>query len=185
MAVTHPARKRWTYEDVQRLPDDGKRYELIDGELYELPAPNEPHQRAQRNIIVLILPEVGRVNVEWYASPTSVFLGSDDRAVEPDLIVFLPDGRATRGYRGIEGAPDLLIEILNPSDPEHDRVRKRRLYAEAGVREYWIVSPEARTVKVLVLTDGAYARHVRASGDELVTSTILPGLSIPASKVFA
>lgn len=185
MAVTHPTRKRWTYEDAQRLPDDDKRYELIDGELYALPTPNEPHQRAQRNIIVLILPEVGRAHAEWYASPTSVFLGTDDGAVEPDLLVFLPEGRATRSYRGIEGAPDLLIEILNPSNPEHDRVRKRRLYAEAGVREYWIVSPEAGTVEVLVTRDGAYATHVRANGDETVASTVLPQLSFPASQVFA
>ena len=77
------------------------------------------------------------------------------------------------------------MEILSPSNPGHDLVAKRRWYAEAGVREYWIVSPEAQLVEVLVLEDGAYRTLARAAGDEPVASSVLPGLSFPASAVFA
>ena len=183
MTVTETARS-WTYEDLQRLPDDGRRHERIDGELYELPTPNEPHQRAQRNLIVLILPEVTSLGAEWYASSTGVFL-PDGKMLEPDLLVYLPGGRAARSHRGIEGAPELVVEILSPSNPEHDLTEKRAWYAEAGVREYWLVSPEARLVEVLALEGGAYRTLVRARGDELVRSSVLPGLSFPASAAFA
>ena len=77
------------------------------------------------------------------------------------------------------------MEIISPSNPGHDLVAKRRWYAEAGVREYWIVSPEAQLVEVLVLEDGAYRTLARAAGDEPVASSVLPGLSFPASAVFA
>jgi Uma2 family endonuclease len=73
---------------------------------------------------------------------------------------------------------------LSPSNPEHDRITKRALYARGGVKEYWLVSPEAATVEVLVLDGAAYRTHLRAGGDERVTSTVLPGLSFPAAAAF-
>jgi Uma2 family endonuclease len=81
--------------------------------------------------------------------------------------------------------PSLLLEVLSPSNPQHDRLRKRALYARAGVREYWIVSPEAAVVEVLVLEGDKYRTLVRASADELVTSLVLPDLTFAASAVFA
>lgn len=184
MVAIRPAGS-WTYEDLLAMPDDGKRYELIDGELYELPTPNEPHQRASRNLIVLALPEIIRVGAEWYHAPTSVFLPlGRERVVEPDLLVYFRGGAASRSHRGVEGAPDLVVEILCPSNPEHDLREKRAWYAEAGVREYWLVSPEAMMVEVLVLERGEYRTHVLARGSEPVTSVVLPGLTFPASAVF-
>ena len=85
MAVTRRA-GTWTYEEMQLLPDDGQRYELIEGELYELPTPNEPHQRVSRNTVALVLPEVTRLGAEWYASSTSVFLPGG-QMLQPDFLV--------------------------------------------------------------------------------------------------
>jgi Uma2 family endonuclease len=182
MAVTRPAR-RWAYGDLFKLPDDGKRYEIIEGELYELPPPSEKHQRVSALAIQVILPEVMRLGARWYHAPTGVFMAGAD-PVQPDLLVLLPDNPAPISERGVEGAPDLVVEILSPSNPKHDRITKRRLYARGGVREYWLVSPEMEVVEVLLLEGDSYRTHVHASGDELVTSTVLPDLSFPASALF-
>ena len=183
MVISQP-RRRWTYEDLFHLPDDGKRYEIIDGELYEMPPPGLRHQRILALLIELILPEGRKLGGRWFPSSTGVFLPPDERLLEPDLLVVLPGGGASYSERGIEGAPDLVVEVLSPSNPEHDRVDKRRWYAEAGVREYWIVSPEAAIIEVLALEGDLYRVHVRAGDDELVTSTVLPELSFPASEAF-
>ena len=82
-------------------------------------------------------------------------------------------------------APALVIEVLSPSNPEHDRITKRALYARGGVPEYWLVSPEAAAIEVLVLEEDGYRLHLRAGDDEVVTSTVLSELSFPASAVFA
>ena len=186
MAVDQPTTKKWTHDDLLALPDEGARYELIDGELYELPMPNEPHQRASRNLIILLLPAATQDGAEWYHAPTRVYLPPDgERGVEPDLLYFFPDGNTSRSYRGIEGALDLVVEILSPSNPEHDEEDKRTWYAQAGVREYWIVSPEFRAVEVLVLEGGEYQTLVLARGEDPVTSTVFTELRFPAAAIFA
>lgn len=183
MAVTKPA-GQWTYGDLFRLPDDGRQYEVIEGELYELPPPGERHQRTSALIIQMILPSVARLGARWYHVPTGVFI-SGAEPVQPDLLMLLPGNQASVSERGIEGAPDLVVEILSPGNPKHDRVTKRLLYARGGVREYWLVSPEAEAVEVLVLKGDSYRTHVYARDDESVTSVVLQGLSFPASALFA
>lgn len=182
MTVTNEARQ-WTYEDLFSLPDD-KRYEIIDGELYEMPGANSDHAIAIANVIAVLLPVVRRLAGRVLTAPLDVFLlGANP--VQPDVLVLLPDQLDLISRRGIEGAPALVVEVLSPSNPAHDRVRKRDLYARAGMREYWIVSPEAAIVEVLALEGGAYRLHVRAGGDETVTSSLLPELTFPASALFA
>ena len=183
MAVTKPA-GTWTYEDLLDLPDDGRRYEIVDGELHEMTGPNLDHGSAVMNLIELLLPVVRSLGARLFTAPVDVFFPGAN-PVEPDLIVLLPDRLALRSKRGIEGAPSLLVEVLSPSNPEWDLITKRALYGRGGVPEYWLVSPEAATVEVLVLAGDLYRTHVRAGGDELVTSPLLPGLSFPASAVFA
>jgi Uma2 family endonuclease len=182
MATTTPART-WTYDDLFGLPE-GKRYEIIGGALYEMPAPSLDHAATVMNLIALLLPVVTSLGGRIFTAPVDVFV-ADGQPVQPDIMVLLPRSLGLMSKRGLEGAPDLLVEILSPSNPEHDRIRKRALYARGRVPEYWLVSPEAATIEVLVLEGDVYRTLVRAGGDEPVRSVVLPELSFLASAVFA
>lgn len=176
--------KRWTYDDLALLPDDGKRHEIIDGVRYEMPSANADHARTVMNLILSAFgPVVQALGGRLFTAPLDVFLPDAD-PVQLDLLVLLPEQLGLVSKRGSEGAPTLVVEVLSPSNPEHGRITKRALYARAGVREYWLVSPEAAIVEVLVLEGDRYRTHVRAAGDEPVTSTVLPTLQIPAAVAF-
>ena len=143
MAVTK-RENRWTYEDLFNLPDE-KRYEIIEGVLYEMPSANWEHGEIIMNLIWLLHPLARRIGAYLHTAPQDVFLPDAD-PVQPDLFLLLEDQQGLITKRGVEGPPALVIEVLSPSNPEHDRIRKRALYARGEVREYWIVSPEAATV---------------------------------------
>jgi Uma2 family endonuclease len=176
--------KFWTYEDLLALPSDGRRYEIIAGVLYEMPSPNRTHGRIVMNLILYVFgPIIEQLGAHLYTAPMDVFLG-DANPVQPDLFLLLPDQFDLESNRGIEGPPALLVEVLSPSNPEHDRITKRALYARAGVPEYWIVSPEAAIVEVLVLDGDRYRTLARVGGDERIPSTVLPELDCLASAVF-
>ncbi len=176
--------KRFTSELLERIEGDpGNRYEIIDGVLYEMPAPNSEHALAIINLIATWLPLVRALGGKILVAPLDVFV-AEGNPVQPDVIVLLPDRLHLLTLRGIDGPPNLVIEVLSPSNPEHDRLTKRALYARGGVPEYWLVDPEAAAIEVLVLNGGVYRTQVRAAGDELVTSPLLPGFSFPASAAF-
>ena len=174
----------WTYEDLLALPDDGKRYEIIEGVLYEIPGPTAQHVTALVNLITLLISILQRLGGRWYPAPFDLFVPGAD-PVQPDLLVILADGKARVVNRGVERAPDLVVEILRPSTRGRDVLTKRALYARAGVREYWIVDPIARTIPILVLDGDAFHEHATALGDDPVSSPLLPGVSFPAAAVFA
>lgn len=182
--TTADATRTWTYDDLMKLPDDGKYYEIIDGELYEMPAPKAAHQLILAVLFELLLGEAKRLFGRVLPGPVGVFMPGAD-PVQPDLLFLTSEHLGLISERGIEGAPDLVIEILSPSNARHDRTRKRAIYEQGGVPEYWIVSPEAETIEVLVLEAGKYRPLVRAGYDERVTSAVLPELSFPASAAFA
>ena len=175
--------KYWTYDDLFGLPDDGKRYEIIEGVLYEMPAPNLAHARLIMNSIAIFLPLIEGLGGRLYTAPVDVFM-ADANPVQPDLMLLLPDQLHLESKRGIEGPPALLVEVLSPSNPEHDRLVKRAVYARGGVLEYWLVSPEAGSIEILVLDGDRYRTHARVGGDESLTSTILPELHRPVSAIF-
>jgi Uma2 family endonuclease len=176
--------KAWTYEDLLTLPDDGRRYEIIEGVLYEMPAPNTDHAQLIMNLIELVFsPVVRAIGGRLFTAPVDVFLRGAS-PVQPDLLVLLPGQLRLISKRGIEGAPALIVEVLSPGNPEHDLVTKRLLYARAGVAEYWLVSPEAALIEILALDGDHYRTHARVAGDDLLTSTVLPALSCPVSAVF-
>jgi Uma2 family endonuclease len=176
-----------TIDDYQSFPDDGKRHEIIDGEHYVTASPNLRHQAISRNLTVLIgsfLREhpLGRL----FAAPSDVYLSRFD-VVVPDLLFVSSARDAVLAAKGIEGAPDLVIEILSPSTRKTDERTKRDRYARFGVREYWIVDPELETIKVLELGAAGYAppREWALERGERVSSPLLPGLEIPLDQVFA
>jgi Uma2 family endonuclease len=183
MATTSYA-KTWTYEDLLTLPDDGKRYEIIDGELFEMPAPTFEHSTAVMNLIALFLPVVTSLGGLIRTAPLDVFMQGAD-PMQPDIVILLPDRLHLIRSCGIEGPPNLVVEVLSPSNPEHDRIRKRLLYARGGVDEYWLASPEAAIIEVWVREGNSFRLFVRAGGEEPVRSKIFGDLSFPASVVFA
>ena len=183
MAITKPA-GTWTYEDLFSLPDDGRRYEIIEGELYEMPAPNWDHAVTIVNLLALLIPVVQSLGGQVVTAPLDVFFEGAD-PVQPDIVVLLPDSAAIGAGRGVEGAPDLMIEILSPSNRGHDLLTKRALYARAGVREYWILDPASRTVEILALDRDAFHIAQRALGDDAVISSLLGDATIPLAAVFA
>ncbi len=175
---------RWTYDDLRALPDDGKRYEIIEGVLYEVTGPGGKHVAALIKLNTLLLPYVEAVGGMLVNPVVDVFFSGAD-PVQPDMVILLPDGPAWISTRGIEGPPDLIVEVLSPSNRGHDILTKRALYGRAGVREYWLVDPEARTIDVLALSSDALHSRGITAGDDRVTSALLPDLSFPASAVFA
>lgn len=175
--------KYWTYDDLFDLPED-KRYEIIEGVLYELPAANSAHAVIIMNLIVKVLsPVIFALGGQLLTAPLDVFLRGGN-PVQPDLLVLLPDQLGMISERGIEGVPALLVEVLSPSNSRHDLVTKRALYARAGVRKYWIVSPEAMIIEILTLDGEVYRTHARLAGDEPITSVLFPAIATPTSAIF-
>ncbi len=188
---------KFTYEDYLLFPDDGKRHELIDGEHYVTPSPSIwsmarvnsiKHQRISRRLVTAFENFLKHHSGgEIFFAPTDVVL-SDQDVVQPDLL-FVSAARASLITETcIQGAPDLMIEILSETTRKSDEIIKRKLYARHGVGEYWIVDPELETVKVYHRS--ASGEHVRAAElaretDATLTTPLLPGLTIPLAEIFA
>ncbi len=173
----------WTYEDLLALPDDGKRYEIIDGALFEMTGPNRLHAQALMNLILWLGPIVRGLGGAIFAAPFDVFFPGAD-PVEPDLLVMLPGGGAVVSDRGVEGAPDLVVEVISPSHRSHDTLTKRALYGRGGVREYWIVDPAARTLEIFTLDRDAL-HSIRVWSDDETAASPLLDRGIPLFEVFA
>jgi Uma2 family endonuclease len=138
---------RWTAEMVRAIPEDGNRYEVVDGELLVTPSPTWDHQRIVVGLLEALLPYVRSVGVgEVMISPSDVELDPHG-LVQPDVFVHgLADGRPPKDWN--VGAPLLLVvEILSPGTARADRTTKRRRYQRAGIPEYWIVDLDARTIE--------------------------------------
>jgi Uma2 family endonuclease len=179
--------EEWTYEDYLTLPEGGPfRYEIIDGELCMTPSPNTKHQKISRNILHFIDSFLRQNTVgEIFYAPYDVVFSQDPLQVaEPDLVFVSKARAAIITEKNIQGAPDLLIEILSPTTAANDRRVKRTLYERFGVPEYWIVDPEAETVQVFRLSDGRYGTCLEFRKEDALDSPLLPGLSIPLSGVF-
>jgi Uma2 family endonuclease len=146
-----------TYQDFCALPDDGRRYEILDGDLYMSPSPGPQHQRIAGRIYAILDAHVRKAGLgEAFPAPLDVLL-EEHEIVEPD-VVFVSRARASIiTEANIRGVPDLLVEILSPSTKSRDIRDKRNIYARCGVPWYWIVDPEARTLLELQLVGGAYA----------------------------
>lgn len=173
----------WTIEDYAQLPDDGYRYELIEGDLYMSPAPTTVHQRTLRRLLVrLDAHAVASGAGETFVAPCDVLLPSGG-VVQPDLLFVTTEQRDIVGPRNIAGAPNLVVEILSPGDLDHDRVRKHALYARNGVREYWIVDPAARTIDVFVLGTDGYDPAARSGPGDIARSLVLDDFTVAIDDV--
>ncbi len=171
-----------TYDDLVQVPEDGNRYEIIGGELVVAPAPIPLHQRVSKRAFLLLdgFVETRGLGEVFYA-PLDVQLGDHD-IVEPDLVFIARERLAIVERTRVIGVPDLLVEILSPLTRIRDEALKARLYAEAGVAEYWIVDPDERTLRVFVLEDERYA--LLPPEPNGVHSRVLPGLVVDVAALF-
>lgn len=145
--VSAAERKHWTVADWEVLPDDGKRYEIIDGELFVTPAPIPDHQRLAFEVAVRLAEYLRRAPVgEMMMSPADIEL-AEDTVVQPDVFVVpLDAGRRPRTWREITRLL-IAVEVISPSTARVDRIVKRGRYQRAGVGEYWIVDGQARLIE--------------------------------------
>jgi Uma2 family endonuclease len=175
---------RLTYEDFLALPDDGKRYEILDGELAVTPSPATRHQITSINLESILHTHVKqhRLGTVLHA-PMDVILDAHT-IVEPDILFVSAGRRAIIQEHAIVGPPDLLIEILSPTTSRRDRGIKATLYARFGVEHYWIVDPVDRTVDVYARAGTAYGTPVRYAHDAILRPTIFPELAIDLSEIW-
>jgi len=173
-----------TYEDYETFPDDGNRYEIIDGEVSVSPPPITPHQWASGELTWFLGSYVrARGLGHIFYAPFAVRLGPHD-VLEPDVLFISEAKMALVDCRGMNGLPDLCIEIASPSTRSRDRTVKYERYAYFGVPEYWIVNTDAQTVEVFAIENHTYALLGIACGDEVIASRVLPDLELRASALF-
>jgi Uma2 family endonuclease len=186
MAV--PLDQRLTYRDLLRMPDDGPRYELIDGEAYIIPGPDAEHQTLLLDLAIALKQAAafGPAGTRVFVAPLDVVL-ADDTVLQPDLLLLTPRGRA-KIVRGVEGPPDLAVEILSPTSIRRDRGIKRATYTRFGVGEYWLVDLVARTIEVYRLEPGsppAYRLERIYGPGDVLTTPLLPALALDLARLFA
>ena len=173
----------YTYDDLADMPDDGNRYEIIGGELIVSPSPILDHQKvAGRLFIWMSLYATNHRLGEVYSAPTDVRL-SPYNTVVPDVLYVSRDRLSILQRAYVDGAPDLVVEVLSQRTRGIDLVQKRALYAMAGVPEYWLVDLETRTVSVLTLKDGVYDA-TEAGPDDVARSVVLPGFEVKVADLF-
>lgn len=173
-----------TYEDYRAMPDDGRRYELIEGEIQMAPAPGTQHQRISRNLEFILHAFVEQHRLgEMLDAPVDVIL---DRGtvVQPDLLFVSTPRLDMISRRGVEGPPDLVVEILSESTQSLDRGAKRQVYARYGVAHYWIVDPESRAIAEHVRTGTDYELRATHTAPGTCRTALFPELQLDLARVF-
>jgi Uma2 family endonuclease len=179
-----PKQGQWTYNHYAALPDDGKRYEIVDGVLYMTPAPSWSHQEIVLEIASYLRTYLHSMRLGGvFVAPVDVEL-APNRVFQPDVVVLLKEHRDKLSGHHIIGAPDLVIEIASQSTSDYDRRKKLHIYGRSGIPEFWIVNPEAHTVEVLVLEADQYYALGIFHGKATLPSRIVPGLVVPVEKFF-
>jgi len=183
--IQRDEKRRYTYEDLLEFPEgDGNRYEIIDGELFVTPAPNLRHQRVLLNLVTTLVAHVRKHALgEVFVAPVDVRF-ADGYVIEPDVL-FVSTAHADRmKEKWVEGAPDLVVEVLSPSTAKTDRTKKRDAFAKHGVPFYWLVDGDERIVEELRLDGSAYVLHARLEKDAVFYPALFPGLEIPLATLW-
>ena len=171
--VTRPL----TYDDLCQMPDDGNRYEIIGGELIVSPSPNRPHQRLLTKLHAEVWRYVQERGLgEAYSVPVDVRLSPHD-VVQPDLLFIRQDRLDIYNRRGdVQGAPDLVVEVISPSSVKTDPGAKLDLYAASGIPEYWLINPATKRFQGFVLREGRYEEVAPVAGR--YRSTVIDGFEL-------
>lgn len=176
--------KEWTVEDYLLLEETDTRCELINGELIMSPAPNPYHQQVLSNLNDFIKKAARQVGGKAYFSPIDLYI-SKKSVLQPDLIFLSKENLSFVTARGIEGPPDIVVEVISPSNIFTDRNIKKKVYLAFGVKEYWIVDPGNKTLEIYLPHQGnPDVPFFYLAEDGKVTSTILPEINFDLAEIF-
>jgi Uma2 family endonuclease len=182
-ATTDP---RVTFAELQTWPDDGRRYELYDGEVIVVPSPFLRHQRVEMHLMENILTEYERAIGGLVVIAPFDIVFSEHNVLQPDVVFFRKERRQLlHDWEATRAAPDLAVEVLSRSTEVRDRGRKKEILARFGVGEYWIVDPAKNTVEIYVLRGSDYELTGVNDEHDVIESPTLSGLRFPAARVFA
>lgn len=179
-----PQEVRFNYQDLLQIPDDGRRYEVVEGDLFVSPSPRGKHQLIVSRLVRFLEDHVstrrlGRV----YAAPADVKF-SEESVVEPD-IVYVSKEKSRNVYETfIDVVPDLIVEVLSEGTRQRDFGEKMKLYARHGVSHYWIADPEARRMWVYELASGKYSTGRELDSEATFEPPLFPGLALRLAEVF-
>ncbi len=173
-----------TFEQFRELPFDGKRYELVHGEVHVTPSPNTRHQYAVQNLYVSLGLFVQKNRMgDVFLAPLDVRLG-EETVLQPDLIYISNARSGIIQENWIEGAPELAVEVLSPSTAGHDRATKLPIFAAVDVSQVWFIDPKAKTVEVLTLQVAKYLVNATYAGHQVLTSNLFPSWQLPLDELF-
>lgn len=175
-----------TYEDYCAMPDDGVRYELVEGVLRVSPSPNELHQRVLTNLAFLLRGHVGPTGAgRIYVAPFDVVL-APNIVLQPDVLFVAAERLAIITEKNIQGSPDLAVEILSESNRDYDLKEKRRIYASHGIPHYWIIDPEERRVTEWTEPkEEIYLATRTFRAQETFAPTLFPDINIEVAELFS
>lgn len=177
-----PVDTRLSYSDLCALPEDGKRYEIIEGELFVTAAPRTAHQRAAGNLYYYLAEFVKKHGLgEVFIAPYDVVFSEYD-VVEPEIFYISKVHSERVTDANLQGAPDLAVEVLSSATQSRDRKTKLRLYARFGVTEYWIVDPDRLTVEIYQPEQSLEPTSIFRASDALISS-LLPGFTLLVAKL--
>jgi len=181
-----PRQGEWTYKHWLNFPNDGWKYEIINGVLYMSPAPAIAHQDSSGELFAQMRfhaknNDLGKV----LAAPTDVYLPGHPVPVQPDILFIKKDRLDIIAEDAVRGVPDLVVEILSPSNESYDRTTKMKLYEQVGVPEYWLLTYWRKTIEVYQLENGVYKLTGKYQLGEIVHSSQLSGFEIAVEAIFA
>ena len=174
---------KFTYEDYLHFPED-KRYEIIDGEVHMVPSPGEAHQDVCANLafVLRVFVKENALGKVYFAPLDVVF--SEIDVVQLDIMFISKERLNIITERNIQGAPDLIVEIISPSSEYRDRVIKRKLYSKYGVKEYWLVDPEKKEIEVMALGESGLETVKIYKKTDILESLVLKGIKIKLDEIF-
>ncbi len=181
MARTVP---KFTYADLREMPDDGRRYEVVEGDLFVSPSPRVSHQMVVLGLYDL-LSEARRAGFgQLLVAPTDVYF-DEHNVVVPDAVFVCTDRHDIVTEDGVRGVPDLVAEVLSPGTRARDLGPKLHLYDRVGVSVYWVADPAARTISVYARTDaGGYGEAQVLHAGDVLTCRLFPGIEAPVADLF-
>lgn len=184
MAPMELQRRRVSYDDLAQMPEDGRRYELYDGEVFVVPSPILRHQVVGMRLWRLLDDYASHTGGLAVASPLDIVFSNYD-VVQPDIVFFTAESLRTISLdEPVRRSPDLAVEVLSPSTASNDRGRKLRTFQRYLVAEYWIVDPNAETIEIYRLAESTYTLVGTFSEGEMIRCAVLPGLTVVPASVF-